>query len=87
MNTIDVRKSQPSAPETVIYIPTLRMVVTPTHWPDSRISLPLGQSGHRFSPYRTDRLDDWLDGRSLPLQWEGPAPDEAIGVLQLSPRG
>ena len=47
--------------------------------------MPLGQSGHRLSPYRTDQLEDWLAGRSRPLRWEGPAPEETIGVLVLSP--
>ncbi len=84
-HTIDVMKSLPSAPETVTYIPTLRTVITPADWSGSRISLPPGQSGHRFSPYRTDRLDDWLNGRSRLLQWKGPAPDETIGVLQMLP--
>jgi penicillin G amidase len=84
-HTIDVMKTLPSAPGAVTYIPTVRLVMTPTDWAGSRISLPLGQSGHRLSPYRTDRLDDWLHGDGVPLPWGGPAPDETVGVLQLEP--
>jgi acyl-homoserine lactone acylase PvdQ len=84
-HTVDVMKTLPSAPGEVIYIPTVRLVITPDDWADSRISLPLGQSGHLFSPYRTDRLDEWLHGQGRPLQWGGPALDETIGVVRLLP--
>jgi acyl-homoserine lactone acylase PvdQ len=84
-HTIDVMKSLPSAPETVTYIPTLRAVMTPYDWAGNRISLPLGQSGHRFSPYRTDRLGDWLNGRGRPMPWGGPALEQTIGVQRLLP--
>jgi acyl-homoserine lactone acylase PvdQ len=86
-HTIDVMKTLPTSPGTVTFIPTVRVVLTPGDWAASRISLPLGQSGHPFSPYRTDRLLDWLNGRGQPLPWGGPAPRDTIGVLRLLPRG
>lgn len=84
-HTIDVMKTLPSAPGSVTYIPTVRLVLAPGDWARSRIGLPLGQSGHRFSPYRTDRLDDWLHGSGVPLPWGGPEPGQHVGVLELAP--
>jgi acyl-homoserine lactone acylase PvdQ len=85
-HTINTMKTTPLAPQEAEFIPSLRAVFTPADWADSRITLPLGQSGHRLSPYRTDQLADWLAGRTHALQWGGPAPDEEIGVLTLSPQ-
>jgi acyl-homoserine lactone acylase PvdQ len=85
--TVDVMKASPAAPGTATYIPTVRLVITPGDWQASRISLPLGQSGHRLSPHRTDRLDDWLHGYGSPLPWGGPPPGETLGVLELLPAG
>jgi acyl-homoserine lactone acylase PvdQ len=84
-HTVNTMKTSLLEPERATFIPTLRAVLTPADWSGSRTTLPLGQSGHRFSPYRTDQLDDWLEGRTHPLQWEGPAPGEEIGVLVLKP--
>ena len=84
-HTVNTSKASPADPEKVLFIPTLRAVYTPADWGRSRTTLPLGQSGHRFSPYRTDQLGDWLEGRTHRLQWDGPAPGEEIGVVVLRP--
>jgi acyl-homoserine lactone acylase PvdQ len=84
-HTINTMKTTPLEPEEARFIPSMRTVFTPADWGDSRITLPLGQSGHRFSPHRADQLEDWLAGRTHALPWGGPAPDDEIGVLTLSP--
>jgi len=84
-HTVNTMKTSPLAPQDAKFIPTLRALFTPADWPASRMTSPLGQSGHRFSPYRADQLEDWLEGRSHPLQWQGPAPGSEIGVMALIP--
>ncbi|WP_295542955.1 penicillin acylase family protein [uncultured Thiohalocapsa sp.] len=83
--TVNVANASVLAPQRIGYIPSVRVVYTPTDWSATRGSLPLGQSGHRFSRYRTDQLDDWLgvDGHVWP--WHGPAPGTAQRTLQLLP--
>ncbi len=83
--TVNVMKANPEDTRTVLFAPSCRAVLTPGDWAQSRLVLPLGQSGHRFSPYRSDQLADWLAGRSHPLAWGGPAPGTELGVLLLQP--
>jgi acyl-homoserine lactone acylase PvdQ len=83
--TINVASVSPTAPRRVGYIPSVRVVFTPSDWSRTRGTLPLGQSGHRLSPYRSDQLEDWLDGRTHPWPWNGPAAGTAIGELRLVP--
>ncbi|TVQ93760.1 MAG: penicillin acylase family protein [Chromatiaceae bacterium] len=82
--TIDVANASPNWPREVGSIPAVRVVFVPGDWGATRGSLPLGQSGHRFSPYRRDQLDDWLAGVSHAWPWNGPAGD-LIGTLRLLP--
>jgi len=83
--TVDVMKASPEDTRRALFAPSCRAVFTPGDWAGSRIVLPLGQSGHRFSPYRSDQLGDWLAGRSHPLAWGGPAAGAELGVLALKP--
>jgi penicillin amidase len=83
--TVNVMKASPEDPRRVLFAPSCRAVFSPGDWAESRLVLPLGQSGHRFSPYRSDQLADWLAGRSHPLPWGGPAAGAEIGVLALMP--
>jgi acyl-homoserine lactone acylase PvdQ len=85
--TVNVMKASPEDPRRVLFAPSCRVVFTPGDWAESRLVLPLGQSGHRFSPYRTDQLADWLAGGSHPLPWGGPRPGTEVGVLTLHPAG
>ncbi|MGE5153915.1 MAG: penicillin acylase family protein [Bdellovibrio bacteriovorus] len=85
--TVAVMKASPLAPERVLFVPSARLVQVPARWSESRGTLPLGQSGHRLSPYRTDQLADWLAGRTHPLPWNGPPEDRVIGLLVLRPDG
>jgi penicillin G amidase len=84
-STINVAKADPGRPEEVLFAPSCRAVFTPGDWAGSRLTLPLGQSGHRFSPYRSDQLADWLAGGNHPMPWGGPARGAEIGVLTLRP--
>jgi acyl-homoserine lactone acylase PvdQ len=84
--TINVANASSLRPREVGYIPSMRVVYTPGNWGETRGGLPLGQSGHRFSAYRTDQLDSWLaatGGHVWP--WNGPAQGKAIGELTLLP--
>jgi Penicillin amidase. len=63
----------------------MRVVATPADWRRTRGTLTLGQSGHRFSPYRSDQLEDWLVVRSHPWPWNGPDDAHTLGRLQLDP--
>ena len=82
--TVNVADTSPLAPREVGYIPSVRVVYTPDDWRGTRGTLPLGQSGHRFSRYRTDQLDDWLAGTGHAWPWNGPAGNP-VGQLRLVP--
>ena len=86
--TVNVANASALQPREVGYIPSMRVVYTPGDWAETRGSLPLGQSGHRFSAYRSDQLDTWLAAkRGHRWPWNGPAPGTAIGELTLLPAG
>ncbi|MBK1716257.1 penicillin acylase family protein [Thiocystis violacea] len=84
-DTIDIMKTLPQNPGEGLFAASMRFVATPSDWSQTRGTLPLGQSGHPFSPYRTDQLQDWLAVRGHPWPWNGPAEDETIGRLRLLP--
>jgi len=83
--TVNVADVSPLAPREVGYTPSMRVVYTPADWSQTRGTLPLGQSGHRFSRYRADQLDDWLAVETHAWPWNGPPEGTAIGELQLLP--
>jgi acyl-homoserine lactone acylase PvdQ len=83
--TVNVAKSTIETPEKPEFVPSYRFVLTPGHWSDSRGTQTLGQSGHRFSRYRTDQLQDWLQGRLHAWYWNGPPTNKTIGTLKLLP--
>jgi len=85
--TVNVRKADASRPQRPVFIPAYRVLFTPGAWADSRSVQPLGQSGHRFSPFRSDQLADWRAGHTHALAWNGPPPGQAIGHLRLLPPG
>jgi penicillin amidase len=72
--TVNVANATPTAPREIGYIPSMRVVYTPADWSATRGTLPLGQSGHRLSRYRTDQLDDWLAGEGH----AGPGTDRPL---------
>jgi acyl-homoserine lactone acylase PvdQ len=83
--TVNVRMADASNPQRPVVIPTYRVLFTPGAWAASRSVQPLGQSGHRFSPFRSDQLADWQSGRTHPLAWNGPSAGQSIGRLRLLP--
>jgi penicillin amidase len=85
--TVNVRKADASRPQRPVFIPAYRVLFTPGAWAASRSVQPLGQSGHRFSPFRSDQLADWQAGHFHALAWDGPPARQAIGRLQLLPPG
>lgn len=84
--TVNVANASVLAPQRIGYIPSVRVVYTPADWSGTRGSLPLGQSGHRFSRYRTDQLDDWLGVATHAWPWNGPQPGTELGTLRLLPQ-
>jgi len=86
-HTVNVMKASFLAPGEAIFVPSCRVVFTPGDWGATRGTLALGQSGHRFSRYRTDQLADWIAGRTHPWPWNGPAAESQIGALLLRPAG
>jgi len=86
-HTVNVMKTPPAQPTSPLFIPSYRVVFTPGDWSGTRGTQPLGQSGHRFSPYRSDQLADWLAGHTHPRSWGGPRPEETLGTLRLLPDG
>lgn len=84
-HTVNTMKTLPTDPGKALYVPSMRVVYTPADWSQTSGTLNLGQSGHRLSPYRTDQLDDWLEGRSRPWPWGGPEPGSEIGAMVLKP--
>lgn len=83
--TVNVANASVLAPRRIGYIPSMRVIYTPSDWAGTRGSLPLGQSGHRFSRYRTDQLDDWLGVEKHAWPWNGPRPGTERGTLRLLP--
>ena len=84
-HTVDVVKTELGVPQTPLFIPTYRVVYTPGDWAQTRGTQTLGQSGHRFSPYRADQLNDWLSGRMHAWSWGGIPADKIIGTLRFVP--
>lgn len=83
--TVAIMKASPLGPERPLFIPSARLVQVPGDWPQTRGTLPLGQSGHWLSPFRKDQLEDWLAGRTHPWPWNGPSGDQVRGLLVLRP--
>jgi penicillin amidase len=83
--TVNVANASTLAPRQIGYIPSMRVVYTPADWSQTRGTLPLGQSGHRFSRFRADQLDDWLAVEAHPWPWNGPPKGQEQGALRLLP--
>jgi penicillin amidase len=60
---------------------SLRMVVDLGEPAAASFALPGGQSGHFLSPHYSDSFDEWVAGRTQPLE-----PGPAVGRIRLEPR-
>ncbi|MEA1048731.1 penicillin acylase family protein [Lamprobacter modestohalophilus] len=83
--TIDVAIAPPTSPRAIGNVASVRVIFAPAVWSQTRGTLPLGQSGHRFSRYRADQLDDWLNGRSHAWPWADSEARPSVGTLVLQP--
>ncbi|MCF8016223.1 MAG: penicillin acylase family protein [Chromatiaceae bacterium] len=83
--TIDVAIAPPTSPRAIGNVASVRVVFAPAVWSQTSGTLPLGQSGHRFSRYRADQLDDWLNGRSHAWPWADSETRPSVGTLVLQP--
>lgn len=84
-HTVNVVKAAIDTPEEALFIPSYRVVYSAGDWGQVLGTQTLGQSGHRFSPYRSDQLDDWRNGGLHTWSWGGPASDQTLGILRLLP--
>ncbi|MGH2926205.1 MAG: penicillin acylase family protein, partial [Solirubrobacterales bacterium] len=62
----------PNDPYKAIWAPCWRMVADPTRPERSRWQAFTGQSGQVASPHYDDLQADWLEGRTQPMEGEGP---------------
>jgi penicillin amidase len=84
-HTVNVVKAAINKPEEPLFVPVYRVICPAGEWEQVLGTQTLGQSGHRFSPYRRDQLDDWREGDVHTWSWNGPPADEMLGELQLLP--
>lgn len=73
-----------SSPYAQVVGASLRMVLTPKDWTQSRVTLPSGQSGHPLSPHYRDQLKLWWSGGSISLNHKAEAM-EKWPCLNLTP--
>ena len=68
---------------TMILMPSMRMTADLADWEQSLFNLPIGQSGQILSGHYKDQWDDYLAGRSYPMQF---GKVEAKSTLEFRPR-
>lgn len=62
----------PNDPYKAVWAPSWRLVADPCAPQRSRWQMFTGQSGHPASPHYDDLQADWLEGRTQPMEGEGP---------------
>ena len=53
----------------VTWLPSMRMVIDLADFSRSTYIHTTGQSGHAFHPNYDDLIDEWADGRQIPMYW------------------
>ncbi|MFP1629577.1 penicillin acylase family protein [Streptomyces sp. 5K101] len=72
----------------VVWVPSMRMVVTVGEWDKSRWINLTGASGHAYSSHYTDQTDKWAEGKLLDWAYGAQAVDAAtVDTLKLVPPG
>ncbi|PRH77040.1 penicillin acylase family protein [Streptomyces solincola] len=72
----------------VVWVPSMRMVVTVGDWDKSRWINLTGASGHAYNAHYTDQTDKWVDGELLDWAYGPKAVDAATSdTLVLTPPG
>jgi penicillin amidase len=68
---------------TMSLMPSMRFNADLADWDRSLLNLPIGQSGQILSPHYRDQWDDYLAGRSYPMQFDKV---DAKATLQFQPK-
>lgn len=53
-----------------VVAPSFRQILDPVKWEDSVCVMPPGQSGNILSPYYSNQLPLWLEGKYHPMLWK-----------------
>ena len=70
----------------VTNLPSYRFSIDMTDLDGARIVITTGQSGNPFADHYGDLIDDWADGRSIPLPFSAAAIEDATdSTLTLEP--
>jgi penicillin amidase len=70
----------------VTNLPSYRLAIDMTDLDGARIVTTTGQSGNPFAAHYGDLIDEWTDGRTIPLPFTRPAVEEAeVDTLRLEP--
>ncbi|MFI9587888.1 penicillin acylase family protein [Streptomyces sp. NPDC052236] len=70
----------------VIWVPSMRMVVNVGDWDKSRWINLSGASGHAYSAHYTDQTDKWADGELLDWAFSDKAVEgKTVDTLKLTP--
>ncbi len=70
-----------------IFVSSYRQIIDLSSLDASRFMIPMGQSGHVWSPHYADLLDRWAKGEYLQMRFSAGAVDAAVaGRLVLEPR-
>ena len=59
-------------------MPSMRMTADLANWEHSLLNLPIGQSGQILSTHYKDQWNDYLAGRSYPMQFEKVEPKSTL---------
>ena len=72
----------------VTNLPSYRLAIDMTDLDGARIVITTGQSGNPFAEHYGDLIDEWSDGRWIPLPFSRDAVDDAtVSTLTLEPAG
>jgi penicillin amidase len=73
--------------QTTSYVgPSMRMIVDFSNLDQSVNNLTLGASGQHFSPYYSNQVTHWLEGKSYPMHFsESRVKESAVNTLVLQP--
>ncbi len=87
-STIDAQYWSRRRPFEVTAVPSLRFVAEVGDWDHAVMVLPMGQSGHPWSPFYDDELDAWLAVKPILLPFgRGAVERAARSRLVLRPTG
>jgi penicillin amidase len=84
--TINAHYWSRGRPFEVTAIPAMRFVTEVGNWDETRLVLPVGQSGRPWSANYADQISDWLAGEAQPFPFSREAVDAAaVAKIYLIP--